>query len=78
MAANMSQSRQQKQAKLLFFNFSSTLAYVTHEDVGRLQAFQEQTVIAIKAPEETKLEIPVPTEVRSCRRRLNNLFTPLS
>ncbi|XP_077443003.1 transcription factor E2F6 [Stigmatopora argus] len=38
-----------------------TAAYVTHEDVGRLPAFQEQTVIVVKAPEETKLEVPAPT-----------------
>ncbi|XP_041814988.1 transcription factor E2F6-like [Chelmon rostratus] len=41
---------------------NSALAYVTHEDVIRLQAFQEQTVIVVKAPEETKLEIPAPKE----------------
>ncbi|XP_077566500.1 transcription factor E2F6 [Stigmatopora nigra] len=38
-----------------------TAAYVTHEDVGRLPAFREQTVIVVKAPEETKLEVPAPT-----------------
>ncbi|XP_044024086.1 uncharacterized protein LOC122862640 [Siniperca chuatsi] len=41
---------------------NSASAYVTHEDVSRLRAFQEQTVIAVKAPEETKLEIPAPKE----------------
>ncbi|XP_065488929.1 transcription factor E2F6 isoform X2 [Caloenas nicobarica] len=38
------------------------LAYVTYQDICSIQAFQEQIVIAIKAPEETKLEIPVPKE----------------
>ncbi|XP_036406321.1 transcription factor E2F6 [Megalops cyprinoides] len=37
-------------------------AYVTHEDICRIEAFQEQVVIAIKAPEETKLEVPTPRE----------------
>ncbi|XP_041661255.1 transcription factor E2F6 [Cheilinus undulatus] len=37
-------------------------AYVTVEDISRLSAFQEQTVIVVKAPEETKLEIPTPRE----------------
>lgn len=37
-------------------------AYVTHEDVSRLAAFQEQTVLVVKAPEETKLEVPAPQE----------------
>ncbi|NXX92764.1 E2F6 factor, partial [Centropus bengalensis] len=32
------------------------------QDIHSIQAFQEQIVIAIKAPEETKLEIPVPKE----------------
>ncbi|NWI31378.1 E2F6 factor, partial [Sula dactylatra] len=38
------------------------LAYVTYQDIRSIQAFQEQIVIAIKAPEETKLEIPIPKE----------------
>ncbi|XP_053469973.1 transcription factor E2F6 isoform X2 [Ictalurus furcatus] len=37
-------------------------AYVTYDDVCRIAAFQDQTVIAIRAPEETKLEVPTPTE----------------
>uniref|UniRef100_A0A665VTN3 Si:ch211-195d17.2 n=1 Tax=Echeneis naucrates TaxID=173247 RepID=A0A665VTN3_ECHNA len=39
-----------------------TPAYVTHEDISRLRDLQEQTVIVVKAPEETKLEIPAPSE----------------
>ncbi|KFZ53720.1 Transcription factor E2F6, partial [Antrostomus carolinensis] len=38
------------------------IAYVTYQDICSIQAFQEQIVIAIKAPEETKLEIPIPKE----------------
>ncbi|XP_069033598.1 transcription factor E2F6 [Embiotoca jacksoni] len=41
---------------------NSASAYVTHDDVSRLAAFQEQTVIVVKAPEETKLEVPAPKE----------------
>ncbi|KFW73077.1 Transcription factor E2F6, partial [Pygoscelis adeliae] len=37
-------------------------SYVTYQDIRSIQAFQEQIVIAIKAPEETKLEIPIPKE----------------
>ncbi|NXG50053.1 E2F6 factor, partial [Psilopogon haemacephalus] len=37
-------------------------SYVTYQDIRSIQAFQGQIVIAIKAPEETKLEIPVPKE----------------
>ncbi|KAK2855877.1 hypothetical protein Q5P01_004612 [Channa striata] len=38
------------------------MAYVTHEDISRVRAFHDQTVIVVKAPEETKLEVPAPTE----------------
>ncbi|KFO05626.1 Transcription factor E2F6, partial [Balearica regulorum gibbericeps] len=41
---------------------TSARAYVTYQDIRSIQAFQEQIVIAIKAPEETKLEIPIPKE----------------
>ncbi|NXE81537.1 E2F6 factor, partial [Cochlearius cochlearius] len=46
------------------FNSCITLthAYVTYQDIRSIQAFQEQMVIAIKAPEETRLEIPIPKE----------------
>ncbi|NXL33887.1 E2F6 factor, partial [Glaucidium brasilianum] len=45
------------------FNSCITLtSYVTYQDIRNIQAFQEQIVIAIKAPEETKLEIPIPKE----------------
>ncbi|NXQ97495.1 E2F6 factor, partial [Sagittarius serpentarius] len=37
-------------------------SYVTCQDICSIRAFQEQIVIAIKAPEETKLEIPIPKE----------------
>ncbi|XP_059585571.1 transcription factor E2F6 isoform X3 [Alligator mississippiensis] len=41
---------------------NAKLAYVTYQDIHSVQAFQEQIVIAIKAPEETKLEVPAPKE----------------
>ncbi|XP_004176908.4 transcription factor E2F6 isoform X1 [Taeniopygia guttata] len=41
---------------------NAKLAYVTYQDIRSIQAFQEQIVIAIKAPEETNLEIPVPKD----------------
>ncbi|NWZ57129.1 E2F6 factor, partial [Haliaeetus albicilla] len=47
------------------YPFSSCIAltsYVTCQDICSIRAFQEQIVIAIKAPEETKLEIPIPKE----------------
>ncbi|NXI68156.1 E2F2 factor, partial [Anseranas semipalmata] len=36
----------------------STLAYVTYQDLRAISNFQEQTVIAVKAPPETRLEVP--------------------
>ncbi|NXO59911.1 E2F2 factor, partial [Aramus guarauna] len=36
----------------------STLAYVTYQDFRAISTFQEQTVIAVKAPLETQLEVP--------------------
>ncbi|XP_053236991.1 transcription factor E2F6 isoform X1 [Podarcis raffonei] len=38
------------------------LAYVTYQDIRSIQTFQEQIVIAIKAPEETKMEVPAPKQ----------------
>jgi len=40
-----------------------TYAYVTSSDVRNISDFDEQTVIAIKAPSQTKLEISDPDEV---------------
>ncbi|XP_051511852.1 transcription factor E2F6 isoform X1 [Myxocyprinus asiaticus] len=37
-------------------------AYVTYEDICQIGVFMDQTVIAIRAPDETKLEVPTPTE----------------
>ncbi|XP_005529715.1 PREDICTED: transcription factor E2F2 [Pseudopodoces humilis] len=34
------------------------LAYVTYQDLRATSSFQEQTVIAVKAPPETQLEVP--------------------
>ena len=39
-----------------------TLAYVTYQDIRNIGSLNEQTVIAIKAPPETRLEVPDPTK----------------
>eukprot|EP00074_Homo_sapiens_P084258 XP_016859037.1 transcription factor E2F6 isoform X2 [Homo sapiens] len=52
------------------------LAYVTYQDIHSIQAFHEQIVIAVKAPAETRLDVPAPREVEkfalkdNCIRRL--------
>jgi transcription factor E2F6 len=38
---------------------------VTYQDIHSIQAFHEQIVIAVKAPEETRLDVPAPREVGS-------------
>ncbi|XP_005106760.1 transcription factor E2F6 [Aplysia californica] len=39
---------------------NARLAYVTYQDIRGLSSLREQTVIAIKAPPETRLEVPDP------------------
>lgn len=41
---------------------NSRLAYVTYQDIRSIRSLDEQTVIAIKAPPETRLEVPDPGE----------------
>lgn len=41
---------------------SQRFAYLTYDDVQRIPSLKEQTVIVIKAPAETKLEVPHPEE----------------
>uniref|UniRef100_A0A3Q0QWF1 E2F transcription factor 6 n=1 Tax=Amphilophus citrinellus TaxID=61819 RepID=A0A3Q0QWF1_AMPCI len=45
------------------FNLTDDVENTSYpSDIRRLRAFQDQTAIIIKAPEETKMEIPAPTE----------------
>ena len=41
----------------------ATYAYVTYRDIRDVKHFKNRTVIAIKAPPETRLEVPDPKEV---------------
>ena len=41
---------------------NARLAYVTYQDIRSLRSLDDQTVIAIKAPPETRLEVPDPKE----------------
>ncbi|KAM7382631.1 hypothetical protein PAMP_002354 [Pampus punctatissimus] len=46
-----------------FFDlFISTYAYVTYQDIKQAGNLRDQTVIVIKAPTDTKLEVPDPDE----------------
>lgn len=44
-------------------SFASTYAYVTYQDIRQLGNLRDQTVIVVKAPTDTKLEVPDPEEV---------------
>ena len=50
------------QLKLL--NEDKTNAYVTYQDLRSVPRFKKQTVMAIKAPPEAKLQVPHPSEVK--------------
>ncbi|XP_043935069.1 transcription factor E2F6 isoform X1 [Protopterus annectens] len=43
---------------------NAKLAYVTYHDIRGIEALHEQIVVVIKAPEETKLEVPTPKDSR--------------
>lgn len=47
-----------------------TFAYLTYEDVQKILNLKDQTVIVIKAPVGTKLEVPHPEEVCFCNDQL--------
>ncbi|KAM9340292.1 transcription factor E2F3 [Symphorus nematophorus] len=53
---------QQVHQMLYSLTLRITFAYLTYEDVQRIPSLKEQTVIVIKAPAETKLEVPHPQE----------------
>ncbi len=42
---------------------NAELAYVTHDDIRNLPSFDGETLIAIKAPSGTGLEVPDPDDV---------------
>ena len=44
-------------------NLLTRYSYVTYQDIRGITDFNDKTVIAIKAPPETKLEVPDPAEV---------------
>ena len=52
-------------------------AYVSYRDLRGIREFSNQTVIAIKAPSETKLEVADPTEVSESDHTSPNVSTLL-
>lgn len=51
------------------------MAYVTHEDISRVRAFQDQTLFVVKAPEETKLEVSAPGKVNDQEEKIKRRST---
>lgn len=49
---------------MLFSLIYFTLAYVTYQDIRKISGLKDQTVIVVRAPPETRLEVPDPVEVR--------------
>ena len=48
---------------LKLLNEDKSSAYVTYQDLRSIRRFANQTVMAIKAPPEAKLQVPHPSEV---------------
>lgn len=46
-------------------NSTCTLGYVTYQDIRSISSLRDQTVIAVKAPAETTLEVPDVAGVRT-------------
>lgn len=68
-------SRMQDMLKDLTTNDQNQeLAFITHEDVRSLPNFEGETLIAIKAPPGTTLEVPDPDEGMSEGRRRYEIF----
>lgn len=62
---------------LKLLNEDKSSAYVTYQDLRSIKRFSNQTVMAIKAPPEAKLQVPHPSEVRQCKkftRKMLNLW----
>ncbi|KAK2843717.1 hypothetical protein Q7C36_011932 [Tachysurus vachellii] len=51
---------------------STTYGYVTYQDIRSISSLQKQTVIAVKAPSETKLEVPEVSEEGSMQMYLKS------
>jgi transcription factor E2F4/5 len=56
-------------------NVNSRLAYITHDDL--CSSFEGDTLLAIRAPPHTHLEVPIPEDdqVRLCTKGLRMLVS---
>jgi len=60
--------------QLIDDNDYSRLAFVTHDDIRNLPGMEDQTLIAIKAPPGTRLEVPDPDEGMLGGKRRYQIF----
>jgi transcription factor E2F3 len=51
-----------------------SLSYITHDDMRSLDSFKDQSVMAIKAPPGTSLEVPDPDEGMPSGKRRYQIF----
>ncbi|KAM4726003.1 transcription factor E2F3 isoform 2-T2 [Anableps anableps] len=75
------QSSAQQISKLCEENLHQRYAYLTYEDIRSIPGLEEQTVIVIKAPSESQLQVPHPEEVyrsgEACRSTSAASMAPL-
>lgn len=50
------------------------LSYITHDDMRRIESFRDQSVMAVKAPPGTTLEVPDPDEGMPSGKRRFQIF----
>jgi len=53
---------------------NASIAYVSHNDIRNIPSLADQTIIAVKAPSGTKLEVPDPDENMEPGRRRYQIF----
>lgn len=59
-----------------FLTSRITYAYLTYKDIREIPSLKEETVILIKAPPETTLQVPHPEEVKCSEMFLNGVLAP--
>ncbi|KAM4726002.1 transcription factor E2F3 isoform 1-T1 [Anableps anableps] len=69
------QSSAQQISKLCEENLHQRYAYLTYEDIRSIPGLEEQTVIVIKAPSESQLQVPHPEE--SLQIHLSSINGPI-
>lgn len=56
-------------------DYNQKLAYLTHSDIRNIPEFGEETLLAVKAPYGSTLEVPDPDEVRNISSHIRIVLT---